>query len=64
MMANIYIYDISRGYRRCRVWQGNRKSRQLIGVSAITPDKGLTLARRKEIVTNWLRGLFGITIKE
>lgn len=57
---NIHIYHISRDYVRCEVVTGSASTKQRIGTSVITPDKGLTRQQRQTIIEKWLQERFKI----
>lgn len=50
----LVIYRISRYWTRCEVWYGSATSHERLGTSTLIPDKGITLAERQRIISEWL----------
>lgn len=53
------VYHISRGYRQCIVWEGN-KDGQRFCVHKTTPNKNHTRQEKYEIISKFLTTRFGL----
>jgi hypothetical protein len=60
----LVIYRISRYWTRCEVWHGSRKSHERLGTSTLTTDKGVPLAERRRVISEWLVSRFEIPAPE
>lgn len=63
MAKELFIFKISRYWMRCTVWHGDSKTKELVGRSSVTPDKGIKQGERKRIITKWLREVYGVPDK-
>ncbi len=60
-MTPIYIYSISRGYRKVTAWQGSRMTHSRIGVFTCRPNTGLSREERHRAISAWLFKYFKIS---
>lgn len=50
-MKHTYVFSISRYYRSCTTWGADAKTKEVVGRSRISFDKGVPIEKRyKEIV--------------
>lgn len=58
----VAIYSVSRGYRKCVVWEGNSVTGRKTCTCTISPGKSLTRHERYMEIAHWLSDNFNLDI--
>lgn len=53
-MKYTHVFSISRYYRSCTTWGANAKTKEVVGRSRISFDKGVPIEKRYEEISKFL----------